>query len=159
IAKPPDGAGRAVPGFREGFLARLRGRPDPRHPRGHRLRPGRLDRHRPGAHHPVRPAASGRGLRPDVVLLRRQHARARGAGAVGAPMTTLDVETPTVEREVVVYMVRRAAPALPVLVLVAGLVRGMDWAWSAGFAIALVVFNFLLAAALIGWAARISPVA
>ena len=78
---------------------------------------------------------------------------------MGAPMTTLDVETPAVEREVVVDMVRRAAPALPVLVLVAGLVRGMDGAWSAGFAIALVVFNFLLAAALIGWAARISPVA
>jgi hypothetical protein len=70
-----------------------------------------------------------------------------------------DVETPAVEREVVLDMVRRAAPALPVLILVAGLARGMDGAWSAAFAVGLVVANFLLAAALIGWAARISPVA
>jgi hypothetical protein len=74
-------------------------------------------------------------------------------------VNTLQAETPAVEREVVVDMVRRAAPALPVLVLVAGLLRGMDGAWSAAFAVALVVLNFLLAAALIGWAARISPVA
>jgi hypothetical protein len=67
--------------------------------------------------------------------------------------------TPAVEREVVVDMVRRAAPALPVMVLAAGLLRGADGAWSASFAAALVVLNFLLAAALIGWAARISPVA
>jgi hypothetical protein len=65
---------------------------------------------------------------------------------------------PAVEREVVVDMVRRAAPVLPVVVLVAGLLRGLDGAWSAAFAIALVVGNFLVAALLLGWAARISPV-
>lgn len=73
-------------------------------------------------------------------------------------MTDLRVETPAVEREVVVDMVRRAAPALPLVVLVAGLARGADGACSAAFAIALVVGNFLAAAALLGWAARISPV-
>ena len=68
------------------------------------------------------------------------------------------VEIPAVEREVVVDMVRRAAPVLPAVVLVAGLVRGLDGAYSAAFAVALVIGNFLLAAALLGWAARISPV-
>ena len=68
------------------------------------------------------------------------------------------VEVPAVEREVVVDMVRRAAPVLPVVVLVAGLVRGVHGAESAAFAVALVIANFLLAAALLGWAARISPV-
>ena len=74
-------------------------------------------------------------------------------------MSTPAVDTPPVEREVVVDMIRRAAPALPVLILVAGLTRGADGAWSAAYAVALVVANFLLAAALVGWAARISPVA
>lgn len=74
-------------------------------------------------------------------------------------MSTTAVDTPAVEREVVVDMIRRAAPVLPALVLVAGLLRGVDGAWSAAFAVALVVANFFLAAALIGWAARISPVA
>ncbi|MDQ2827102.1 MAG: ATP synthase subunit I [Actinomycetota bacterium] len=68
------------------------------------------------------------------------------------------VDTPAVEREVVVDMVRRAAPVLPVVILVAGLARGADGAYSAAFAVAVVVGNFLLAAALVGWAARISPV-
>lgn len=72
-----------------------------------------------------------------------------------APFPT---DAPLVEREVVVDMIRRAAPALPVVILVAGLARGSDGAYSAAFAIALVVGNFLLAAALLGWAARISPV-
>jgi hypothetical protein len=61
-----------------------------------------------------------------------------------------------VEREVVYDMLRRAAPALPVVIGVAGLVWGVDGAISAGFAIVLVVLNFLLAAFLLSWAARIS---
>jgi hypothetical protein len=68
-------------------------------------------------------------------------------------------ETPEVERQVVADMVRRAAPALPVPIVVAGLVRGSDGAFSAAFAVALVVGNFLVAAWLLGRAARISPVA
>jgi len=80
---------------------------------------------------------------------------------VTAPVTPLgdaDLGIPAVEREVVVDMVRRALPALPVVLLVAGLARGTDGAQSAAFAVALVVGNFLAAAALLGWAARISPV-
>lgn len=68
------------------------------------------------------------------------------------------VDVPAVEAEVVLDMVRRAAPVLPLVILVAGLLRGFDGAWSAAFAVALVIGNFLLAAALLGWAARISPV-
>jgi len=68
-----------------------------------------------------------------------------------------EAEIPAVEREVVLDMLRRAAPALPLVVLVAGLARGSSGAFSAAFAVALVVGNFLAAAALLGWAARISP--
>lgn len=71
----------------------------------------------------------------------------------------LSLDTPAVEREVVVDMVRRAAPLLPLPIVVAGLLRGPDGAWSAGYAVALVVANFFLAAGLLAWAARISPVA
>jgi len=71
---------------------------------------------------------------------------------------TADEEVPAVEREVVVDMVRRSWPALPVVIAGAGLLRGFDGAFSAGFAVALVIGNFLLAAALLGWAARISPI-
>lgn len=74
------------------------------------------------------------------------------------PAATVEAEIPAVEREVVLDMVRRAAPALPAVIAVAGLWRGADGAFSAAFAVALVVGNFLLAAAILGWAARISPI-
>ena len=67
-------------------------------------------------------------------------------------------EVPAVEREVVLDMVRRSWPALPLVIAAAGLLRGADGAFSAAFAVALVIGNFLLAAALLGWAARISPI-
>lgn len=63
---------------------------------------------------------------------------------------------PPVEQRVVSDMVRRALPALPVTVVVAGLIWGLDGAASAAFAIAVVVANFFLAAALLAGAARIS---
>ncbi|HEX6596659.1 MAG TPA: ATP synthase subunit I [Acidimicrobiales bacterium] len=63
---------------------------------------------------------------------------------------------PAVEREVVTDMIRRAWPALPVLVVLAGLVWGRDGAASAAFAIGLVLLNFLVAATLLAWAARIA---
>lgn len=65
---------------------------------------------------------------------------------------------PAIEPRVVADMIRRAAPALPVLVGVAGLVWGLDGALSAAFAVALVLANFVLAAALLAGAARISYV-
>lgn len=69
-------------------------------------------------------------------------------------MTRIDLG-PAVERQVATDMIRRALPALPVLVLVAGLIWGVDGALSAAFAIGLVVINFLVAAGVLGWAARV----
>ena len=60
------------------------------------------------------------------------------------------------ERDVAVDMVRRGVLVAPALVLGSGLVWGMAGVWSAAFAVGLVMANFLLAAALLGWAARIS---
>lgn len=61
-----------------------------------------------------------------------------------------------VERRVVSDMIRRTLPALPIVVVVAGLIWGVDGALSAAFAIGLVLLNFLLSAALLSWSARIS---
>jgi hypothetical protein len=64
---------------------------------------------------------------------------------------------PFVEREVVLDMVRRGLIVAPVIVLVAGLVRGVDGAVSAAIAIGIVIINFLAAAAIMTRAARHSP--
>jgi hypothetical protein len=69
------------------------------------------------------------------------------------------VEVPNVETQLAGDMVKRAIPAAPVVVLVAGLLGGSRGAWSALLAIAVVAANFLLAAVSLSWAARISPVA
>jgi hypothetical protein len=63
---------------------------------------------------------------------------------------------PAPERQVALDMVRRALPFVPAIVLLAGLGWGVAGAASAAYAIALVVVNFLLAAWLLGAAARIS---
>jgi len=63
---------------------------------------------------------------------------------------------PAVEAQVAGDMARRILPVLPVLVVVAGLIWGVDGAFSGAFAVALVLGNLALSAALLGWAARIS---
>lgn len=63
---------------------------------------------------------------------------------------------PAPETEVARDLVRRAVPVAPVLVAVSGLVWGVDGALSSAYAVALVVVNFLVAAALMAWAAKIS---
>jgi len=60
------------------------------------------------------------------------------------------------EREIAFDLVTRAAYIAPVLLLIAGLGWGLDGVASAGLAIALVVVNFLLAAAMLTYAGRIS---
>jgi hypothetical protein len=60
------------------------------------------------------------------------------------------------EYELVGDLLRRGLPVVPVLVVVAGLVAGIDGALSAGVGIALVAGNLLLAAASLVWAGRIS---
>ncbi len=64
-----------------------------------------------------------------------------------------------VELQVSSDMVKRGLIAAPVLVLAGYLIWGSDGAWSTAYAIALVLFNFLLSALLITWSARISLVA
>lgn len=70
-------------------------------------------------------------------------------------LTTRDLG-PAPEREVATDMVRRALPVAPLLVVAALLGWGVDGAASAGFAVAVVVANFLLAAWVLAAAARIS---
>lgn len=61
------------------------------------------------------------------------------------------------ERDIARHMLRLAVPVAPVAVLVAGLVWGLDGALSAAFGIAIVLANLVASAALLAWAARISP--
>lgn len=68
--------------------------------------------------------------------------------------TRLDGEA--VEVKVSVDMVKRGLWIAPAIVALAGLVWGVNGAWSAALALALVLVNFALAALLIGVTARIS---
>ena len=70
-------------------------------------------------------------------------------------LSTIRVDGPAPEADVAKDLARRAVPLIPV-VLLFGLCWGIDGAISAGFGLALVIVNFLLAAALIGQAAKIS---
>ena len=82
----------------------------------------------------------------------------KGPGSVApeAPLTTLRDEGHAYERDVALDMVKRGLIAAPGLVIVAWFIWGTAGAWSAAFAVGLVLVNFLLAAAMLGWAARIS---
>jgi hypothetical protein len=74
---------------------------------------------------------------------------------VSAELFTRDLG-PAVEAQITADMARRVLPVLPVLVLVSGLIWGVDGAFSGAFAVGLVLANLALSAALLGWAARIS---
>ena len=63
---------------------------------------------------------------------------------------------PAVEPQLAFDMARRVLPALPVLVIVSGLVWGWAGAASAAFAVVLVLANLAASAALLAWAARVS---
>ena len=71
-----------------------------------------------------------------------------------AMVTRLDGES--VEIQVTADMVKRGLVVAPLLVAIAGVIWGADGAWSATFAIALVLLNFLSSAALISYTAKIS---
>jgi hypothetical protein len=74
---------------------------------------------------------------------------------MASPFLTRD-EGPAVERQVAFDLVRRALPVAPVILLVAGLGWGWSGVASGGYALALVLANFLASAALLAWAARTS---
>lgn len=63
---------------------------------------------------------------------------------------------PAVEREVARDMIRRALPIAPVLIAAASIPWGTRGGASAAYAVAIVLVNFALSAALLAWAARIS---
>ncbi|MBW8825293.1 MAG: ATP synthase subunit I [Acidobacteria bacterium] len=68
-----------------------------------------------------------------------------------------EIEVPAVEREIARDMIRRGLPFVPVVLVVAGLVAGWKGAASAGYAVAIVLVNLLLSAAMLGWGARRGP--
>jgi hypothetical protein len=73
---------------------------------------------------------------------------------MGEAFVALDGPAP--ESEIVRDMVKRAAMAAPVVVVVFGLIWGLNGAISTGYAIAIVVVNFIVAAFLDATGARIS---
>jgi hypothetical protein len=62
-----------------------------------------------------------------------------------------------IESRIARDLARRALLAAPVIMLGVGLWRGVDAAGAVALALALIVANFLVAAAALGWAARTSP--
>lgn len=69
---------------------------------------------------------------------------------------TTGFEGPAVEQQIVKDMIRRSLPVIPVLLLVAGLIWGVDGALSSAYAIAIVLANFALSAAILTFTVRIS---
>ena len=63
---------------------------------------------------------------------------------------------PAPERELARDLARRALPLAPVALAAGAIGWGLDGALSAAYGLALVVANFVLAAALMAWSARIS---
>jgi hypothetical protein len=63
---------------------------------------------------------------------------------------------PAVESILARDLAKRGVMALPLIVGVAAVLRGADGAVAAALACAIVIVNFLLGAALLTWAARIS---
>ena len=53
-------------------------------------------------------------------------------------------------------IIKRGLMIAPVVMIIGGIVWGVNGAWSAGLGLAIVLVNFGLAAALIAWAAPIS---
>ena len=80
---------------------------------------------------------------------------ATAATAAATAATTAD-HGPAVEQQLAGDMLRRALPVAPLLVLLCSLPWGVDGALSSAFAVALVLGNFALSAALLSWTARIS---
>jgi hypothetical protein len=74
---------------------------------------------------------------------------------VSSPFTG-PVEGGAIESKIALDMVKRSVPFIPVMLIISALVWGKNGAISAAVAIAIVLINFLLAAAMLAWAARIS---
>ena len=73
-----------------------------------------------------------------------------------ADALTMRDDGPAVEMEVARDLLRRGLWAAPVLIALFGAIWGINGAISTAYAIVLVGLNFLLAAAMLAWTARIS---
>jgi hypothetical protein len=74
------------------------------------------------------------------------------------PANELDLSTEASPETVIARdLVKKALMVGPVLILVFGLIWGLDGAFSTAYGLALVVANFVLAAAMLSYAGRISP--
>ena len=73
------------------------------------------------------------------------------------PLGAATVEGPAPEGVIARDLAKRAAIVAPVLIVVFGLVWGLDGALSTAYGLVIVVANFLLAAAMLAYAGRISP--
>ncbi len=71
-------------------------------------------------------------------------------------LTSAAIDGPAPEAVLVRDMVRRGLLAAPALILVFGLIWGVDGALSTAYAIAVVLVNFALAAAILAGSARVS---
>lgn len=73
-------------------------------------------------------------------------------------LLTTRLDGPAVEQQIAWDMIRRALPVAPFLMLIAGLIWGVNGALSSGYAIVVVLANFALSAAILTVTARISLV-
>lgn len=76
--------------------------------------------------------------------------------SAAAPVLATRLDGPAVERDIALDIVKRALPVVPAVVAFGAIGWGVDGALSAGYGLALVVANFVLAASLLAWSARIS---
>lgn len=76
--------------------------------------------------------------------------------STGKPAIVTQLDGEPVEIKVSADIVKRGLIAAPAIVAIAAVIWGADGAWSAAFAVALVLLNFLLSAALISYTAKIS---
>src|SRR4051812_37793612 len=61
------------------------------------------------------------------------------------------------ELEIARDLLRKGLPAAPILIVVCGLIWGVNGALSAAYGVGIVLVNFTLAALLMAWSAKISP--
>ncbi len=71
-------------------------------------------------------------------------------------LATIALDGPSPEQQIAKDMVKRAVPFAPVVIGVAAIFWGTNGALSAAYGIALICLNFLISAAMLAYAARIS---
>ncbi len=76
--------------------------------------------------------------------------------ANGAPAFVTRLDGPPVERDLARDLAKRGLWVVPAVLAFGALGWGVDGALSAGYALALVLVNFALSAALLSWSARVS---